>query len=35
MAEAVLLNSEGETIATGAGKFVKSKIPLSPELGYA
>ncbi|MBL8019237.1 MAG: PaaI family thioesterase [Leptospirales bacterium] len=33
--ESRLLNSENEVIATGSGKFMRSAIPLTPEIGYA
>ena len=33
-AESSLYNSDDEIIAVGNGKFIKSKIKLSPELGY-
>ncbi|MBX7059576.1 MAG: PaaI family thioesterase [Leptospirales bacterium] len=33
-AEAVLYNAAGEAIAQGQGKFMKSKMKLSPEMGY-
>lgn len=32
--ESELRNSENEIIATGSGKFVRSAIPLTPEIGY-
>jgi uncharacterized protein (TIGR00369 family) len=35
LAESVLADSEGNEIGRGSGAFVKSKIPLSPEIGYA
>ncbi|QNL22622.1 PaaI family thioesterase [Hyphobacterium sp. CCMP332] len=35
MAEAVLLNEEGKAVAFGNGNFVRSKVHLGPEIGYA
>lgn len=34
VAESVLSDSDGREIARGSGSFVKSRIPLSPALGY-
>ncbi|UCC86943.1 MAG: PaaI family thioesterase [Anaerolineales bacterium] len=34
IAESELVNADGREIARGSGTFLKSKIPLSPELGY-
>jgi len=34
LAESVLYNEQNEEIARGSGMFVKSKIRLSPEMGY-
>ncbi len=34
IAESILYNSENKEIARGSGTFMKSKIALSPELGY-
>ena len=34
LAEAVVLDSGGEELGRGTGTFVKSEIPLSPEMGY-
>ena len=34
MAEAVLVNGEGEELARGGGAFVKTEIPLSADMGY-
>lgn len=34
IAEAEVFDSQGQVIARGSGTFVKSKIKLSPELGY-
>jgi uncharacterized protein (TIGR00369 family) len=34
LAEAVLFNEQNEDIARGSGMFVKSKIRLTPEMGY-
>ncbi len=34
VAESVLYNSNGKELARGSGTFVKSKVPLSPEIGY-
>jgi uncharacterized protein (TIGR00369 family) len=34
LAESVLCNEQNEEIARGSGMFVKSKIRLSPEMGY-
>ena len=34
LAEAVVLDSEGEELARGTGTFVKTEIPLSSEMGY-
>jgi uncharacterized protein (TIGR00369 family) len=34
IAEATLTNSEGEEIARGIGTYVRSKAPLSPDIGY-
>lgn len=34
IAEAVMHNTDGKEIARGSGIFVKSKIKLSPEIGY-
>lgn len=32
--ESQLFNSEGDVIATGSGKFVRSGIALTPDIGY-
>lgn len=34
IAESKLVDADGREIARGSGTFLKSKIPLSPELGY-
>lgn len=34
IAEAVLYNDEGKEIARGSGTFMRSDVPLSPEIGY-
>ncbi|MCI5057423.1 MAG: PaaI family thioesterase [Flavobacteriales bacterium] len=34
IAAATLINEQGKKLAVGRGQFVRSKIPLSPELGY-
>ena len=34
LAESVLYNEQDEEIARGSGMFIKSKIPLGPEMGY-
>jgi uncharacterized protein (TIGR00369 family) len=34
IAEATLTNSKGEEIARGIGTYVRSKAPLSPDIGY-
>lgn len=34
LAEAVLTTKDGEELARGGGAFVKSEVPLSPEIGY-
>lgn len=34
IADATLYNEQGKEIAFGTGHFAKSKIPLSPEIGY-
>ncbi|MFH1434595.1 MAG: PaaI family thioesterase, partial [Pseudomonadota bacterium] len=34
MAEAVLADEKGKEIGRGQGAFVRSKIPLTPEMGY-
>jgi uncharacterized protein (TIGR00369 family) len=34
LAEAVVLDSEGEELGRGTGTFVKTEIRLSPEMGY-
>ena len=34
LAEAVLVNGEGEELARGGGAFVKTEIPLSSDMGY-
>jgi len=34
-AESVLTDSRNQVLATGAGTFVKSRVALSPEIGYA
>ena len=34
LAEAVLMDSEGNEIGRGSGAFVKSRIALSPKIGY-
>jgi uncharacterized protein (TIGR00369 family) len=35
LADAELLDSDGEQIARGSGVFMPSNIPLSPDIGYA
>ena len=35
VAESVLIDADGQEIARGSGTFMRSKIPLSPEVGYA
>lgn len=35
IAEATLVDSQGREIGRGSGTFVRSKIPLSAEIGYA
>ena len=35
LAEAVLTDAEGRQLARGSGSFLRSSIPLGPELGYA
>lgn len=35
MAESILYDERGRETARGNGVFVKSKLPLSPEIGYA
>ena len=35
IAEAVLFDAEGREIARASGIFMRSKVPLSPEIGYA
>ena len=35
ISEAILYNGEGREIGRGNGIFVRSKIPLTPEIGYA
>ena len=34
LAEAVVVNSTGEELGRGTGTFVKTKIPLSSDMGY-
>ena len=34
LAEAVLVNGEGEELGRGGGAFVKTETPLSPDMGY-
>ena len=34
LAESVLYNDQEEEIARGSGMFIKSKVPLDPEMGY-
>jgi uncharacterized protein (TIGR00369 family) len=34
LAEAVLVNAEGEELGRGGGAFVKTEIPLSSDMGY-
>ena len=34
LAEAILYNDHDEEIARGSGMFIRSKIPLDPEMGY-
>jgi uncharacterized protein (TIGR00369 family) len=34
LAEAVLVNDEGEELGRGGGAFVKTETPLSPDMGY-
>ena len=34
LAESVLYNDKDEEIARGSGMFIKSKMPLDPEMGY-
>jgi uncharacterized protein (TIGR00369 family) len=35
VAESELVDSQGREIARGSGTFMRSNVPLSPELGYA
>lgn len=35
VAEATLFDEEGHDVAFGSGTFARSKIPLTPEIGYA
>ena len=35
VAESVVLDSSGRQIARGSGTFMRSRIPLSPEIGYS
>ena len=35
LCESDLLNSEGQIVATGSGRFLRSNIPLTPAIGYA
>lgn len=35
IAEAVMYDAENREIARGSGIFIKSKIPLTPEIGYS
>ncbi len=35
LAEAVLTDAQGRQLARGSGSFLRSTIPLSPEVGYA
>ncbi len=34
VADAVLTNEDGDQLARGSGAFVRSKVPLTPEMGY-
>jgi hypothetical protein len=34
LAESVLYNNEEVEIARGSGMFIRSKMPLDPEMGY-
>lgn len=34
VAESVLMNTSGETIARGSGTFMRTKVALVPEMGY-
>jgi acyl-coenzyme A thioesterase PaaI-like protein len=34
LAESVLYNDQYEEIARGSGMFIRSKMPLDPEMGY-
>jgi len=34
VAESVLVDSQGQEIGRGSGTFMRSKIPLSPDIGY-
>lgn len=34
LAEATLVDGDGKTVARGSGSFVRSKISLTPEIGY-
>jgi uncharacterized protein (TIGR00369 family) len=34
LAEAVVLNGEGEELGRGTGTFAKSEVPLTPDVGY-
>lgn len=34
VAESVVVNSDGREIARGSGTFIRSKMPLTPEIGY-
>lgn len=33
-ASSTLVNEDGKIVGSGSGEFVKSKVPLSPEIGY-
>ena len=35
VADAVLVDADGTALARGSGSFVRSKIPLTPAMGYA
>jgi uncharacterized protein (TIGR00369 family) len=35
LAEAVLVHSDGKDVGRGNGAFMKSRIPLTPDIGYA
>jgi hypothetical protein len=34
VAEATLMDSEGQDVARGIGTYVRGKAPLSPDIGY-